>query len=287
MDIGTKIEICKMDSTSMLNPDAPLFTALYNNPPKWWTVIVEDPEIYIEIRKGNIIHVYYYGARIAEIDYKDQSFSAKCHNKYIYGDKASNDGYGSCIHLLENKVETLKKNALKFYVKDDEGEGTSEKRIQGRLRIDNVHRYIDSEFAHPYEVGTDNKLIRFDLVAVDGNILKIEELKRVGDPRLRTSDMMNNPPEVLSQMNRYTEFMSVNKDAICAYYQTLLEIKSLLGLPMPNGYDRKKTLLLDLNPTLLIKNLYTYSKMSKDRNMRIKDIRDILEKNKIQYYILP
>lgn len=272
----------------MLNPDAPLFTALYNNPPKWWTVIVDDPEIYIEIRKGNIIHVYYYGARIAEIDYKDQSFSARCNKKYIDGEKAPNDNKEeSCIHLLEKKLGILKENALKFYVKDDEEEDTSEKRIQGRLRIDNVHRYIDSEFAHPYEVGTDNKFIRFDLVAVEGNILKIEELKRVGDPRLRTSDMMNNPPEVLRQMDRYSKFMSVNKDAICVYYQTLLRIKSMLGLPMPNGYDTKKPLILDLNPTLLIKNLYKYSKMTKDRNKRIKDIRDILEKNKIQYYILP
>lgn len=282
-------EIAKMDSSTLLNPDAPLFLALQNDPPKWWQMLTEDPEIYIEIRKDNVIHVYYYGARIAEIDYKSHSFSAKCHTKYIYGDDASGDEYESCIHLLENTrgLKKLKKNALKFYVKDVEDEDTSEKRIQGRIRIDNVFRYVDSEFAHVFTRGESNNLIRFDLVAVEGNELKIEELKKIGDSRMRTSDMVLNPPEFLSQMKRYTAFMEVNKDELCTYYQKLLKIKSKLGLPIPLDYDVKKPLVLDLTPVLLIKNLYKYAKMGKDRYERIKDIRRFLEENRIKYYFLP
>ena len=276
-----------MDPNTMLDPDAPLFKALHNNPPKWWSSLVADPEIYIEIRKGNIIHVYYYGARIAEIDYKSGVYTALCHKKYITGESDTKDGYDSCIHLLEKNVSTLKKNARLFYLKDAEGEDTSEKRIQGRLRLDNDYRYIDSEFAHHYQQNEKNSTIRFDLVAIDDNVIRIEELKRVGDNRLRTSDMVNNPPEVLEQMKRYSNFMSVNKDALCSYYQTLIKIKSQLGLPTPMKYDRNKPLTLDLTPLLLIKNLYQYSKMGKDRFMRIKDIRQILEENKITYFILP
>lgn len=280
-------EISKMDPTTMLDPDAPLFNALrvdLPNLPKWWSTLVSDPEIYIEIRKGNIIHVYYYGARIAEIDYKNQSFSAKCHKKYIDGDNAADNEYASCILLLENNIDQLKTNALKFYVKDTEGKDTSENRIKGRLRIDNLHRYIDSEFEHSYDC---NNLIRFDLVAIEGNKLKVEELKRIGDSRLRTSNTEKKRPEVLYQMEKYSKFMNVNQVALCVYYQTLLKIKAKLGLPMPIGYDSEKALTLDLTPVLLIKNLYDYSKMCKKRFKRIKDIRDILETNKIKYYFLP
>ncbi|MBD5266542.1 MAG: hypothetical protein HDS44_06235, partial [Bacteroides sp.] len=162
--------------------------------------------------------------------------------------------------------------ALKFYVQESEGEDTSEKRIQGRLRIDNPHRYIDSEFEY--------REIRLDLVAVDGNELKVEELKRGGDSRLRTS-------EIEKQMRQYVQFMATNQDALCVYYQALLKIKAMLGLPMPIGYDTDKPLTLDLTPLLLIKNLYNYSKMGMKRYKRLKDIRDILEKNEIKYYILP
>lgn len=276
-----------MDPTSMLDQNAPIFKALLTDPPKWWLNLLVDPEIYIEIRKGNKIHAYYYGGRIAEIEYENGSIIARCHKKYIIGNQSAGDEYASCIHLLENDLKRLKKNAITFYVKDTEGEDTSEKRIQGRLRIDNPHRYIDSEFAHAYVKGERNNLIRFDLVAVDGNELKVEELKRIGDDRLRTSEMEINPPEVLSQMERYTKFMAVNHDALCIYYQTLLKIKAKLGLPMPIGYNNKKPLTLNMTPVLLIKNLYEYSKMGMKRYERMKDIRDILEKNEIKYYFLP
>lgn len=279
-------EICKMDPTSLLNPDAPLFTVLCNNPPEWWRRLVEDSELYIEIRKGNKIHVYFYGARIAEIEYKSASVTAICHNKYIFGRKDVNDEYSSCIHLLEKNLKKLKDNAIQYYVKDTEGEDTSEKRIQGRLRIDNDYRYIDTEFEHSYSQYGRND-IRFDLVAVDNNVLKIEELKRIGDSRLRTSDMENNPPEVLAQMKRYSDFIAENREELCSYYQTLLKIKAEMGLPMPISYDMDKPLVLDPTPVLLIKNLYQYSKMCEKRYERIRDIRATLEKNKIKYYILP
>ena len=278
-----------MDATAMLNPKAPLFEALEKTPPKWWHTLKTDPEIYIELRKENIIHVYYYGARIAEIDYKGNSFSAKCHPKYIHGENAKSDVYISCIHMIENKqgLKFLKKNALNFYVNDLEEEDTSEKRIQGRIRIDNAFRYIDSEFAHSYSKEEKNNLIRFDLVALEGNKLIIEELKRIGDSRMRTANMEINPPEILNQMHRYATFMLVNEDELCSYYQKLLKIKAKLGLPIPKSYEKGKPLTLDITPVLLIKKIYKYSKMGKDRYERINDIRSFLEKNNIKYYFLP
>ncbi|MDE6645117.1 MAG: hypothetical protein K2J97_03420 [Muribaculaceae bacterium] len=289
MDKIIATEICKMNPSKMLDSDAALFKALHCNPPGWWKKLVNDPEIYIEIRKRNIIHAYYYGARIAEIDFIGQNFTAKCHKKYIYGTNCSVDGdkYESCIHLLEKELNRLKRNAKILYLKDVEGEEASEKRIQGRMRIDNDDRYVDTEFEHQYKVGDNNSFIRLDLIAVDGNELKIEELKRIGDNRLRTSDMINNPPEIIDQMERYIRFMSVNEAALCEYYKTLINIKTQLRLPVPAGYDPNMPLVLDPIPLLLIKNIYRYSKMSNARYERIKDIRNILEENNIKYYILP
>lgn len=285
--------IVRMDSTLKLNPEAPLFKMLRDHPPKWWIDLVNDPEVYIEIRKGNKIHAYYYGARIAEITFNGVDISASCNSKYIHGENAPQNRYESCIHMLGGQRELLKSNALKYYVNKNKkigenAEDTSEKRIQGRLRIDNVSRYVDSEFEYEYaQKGNPHTMIRFDLVAVDGNVIKIEELKRIGDSRLRTSDMESNPPEVLEQMERYQKFMSVNKEAICAYYQTLIGIKEQLGLPIPVDYDKDEPLMLDLTPLLLIKNLYRYSKMNAARFDRIRDIRKILEDKKIKYNILP
>lgn len=36
-----------------LNPNEPLFENLENNPPDWWKTLVNDKDIYIEIRKEN------------------------------------------------------------------------------------------------------------------------------------------------------------------------------------------------------------------------------------------
>lgn len=37
--------------------------------PSWWKPLTKDHELYIEIRKKNVIDVYYYGGRMAEISY--------------------------------------------------------------------------------------------------------------------------------------------------------------------------------------------------------------------------
>ncbi|MBD5265847.1 MAG: hypothetical protein HDS44_02645, partial [Bacteroides sp.] len=123
-------KICRMDPAAMLDPNAPLFKALANNSPEWWSKLKEDPELYIEIRKGNRIHLYYYGARIAEIEYSKGDYSAKCNEKYIKGDQGNGNIYTSCINHLRNdkKLRELKKNALKFYVQESEGEKKKEKR---------------------------------------------------------------------------------------------------------------------------------------------------------------
>lgn len=255
-----------------------------------WSNLTSAPNIYIEIRKNNVVDAYYYGARIAELSYNDQSeiIEAKCHSRYLYGDKASDDSYVSYIKYLESpsKLNTLKRNALKYYVGEKEDEVTREKRIQGRLRIDNDHIYIDSEFEHQLIPNTKNT-IRFDLVAIKDNVIRIIELKRLCDARMLTADVSTNRPEILDQMANYERFIAANESELVQYYTLLAAIRKSLGLSVPVGYDPAKELTINRKPLLLIKNLYSYNKMNGKRYNRIAQIKSLLCDNNIDFELLP
>lgn len=67
-----------------LNPKNALFENLATNPPVWWETLVNDEDIYIEIRKDNYIDVYYNGGNIIkELRYKDGAYTGKIHYKYF------------------------------------------------------------------------------------------------------------------------------------------------------------------------------------------------------------
>ena len=53
--------------------------------PSWWKPLTKDHELYIEIRKKNVIDVYYYGGRMAELSYDrfSKKVVAKAHPKYL------------------------------------------------------------------------------------------------------------------------------------------------------------------------------------------------------------
>lgn len=256
----------------------------------FWERLKQDPDIYMEIRKNNVVDAYYYGAKIAEITYNESSgkIDAKCHRLYIGETSTPGNQYVSCVKHLQtsSKLNVLKKNALTYYVKTPEGEDTSEKRIQGRLRLDNDHIYIDSEFEHQLEHGTKNT-IRFDLVSIKNNELRIVELKRLCDNRLLTSDIINHPPEILTQISNYEDFIATNSFALIQYYEVMATIRRQLGLSVPTGFNERKPLTINPKPLLIIKNLYQYNKMNKQRHHRISQIKSLLSDNNIEFEILP
>ena len=70
---------------NILNLENLLFTQLAKNPPKWWSSLVHDPDLYIEIRKYNIVEVYYQGGTLAKLVYDKDTEQIKptAHPKYI------------------------------------------------------------------------------------------------------------------------------------------------------------------------------------------------------------
>lgn len=115
-----------------LNTESKIFDLLAIDPPRWWTRILDDNELYIEIRKGNYINVYYYGGCLVKITYNiaTNALQTSTHQKYmgedptsIKKDKRRNNvfGYKECTKELENLdyLQSLKKNIKEIYLKDN------------------------------------------------------------------------------------------------------------------------------------------------------------------------
>lgn len=70
----------------------------------WWDSLKNDPDIYIEARKGNILDAYYYGARIAEIKYN---------SKTEYGE-ISSETTAQRIYIFPYKTSTTNEDTPSF-----------------------------------------------------------------------------------------------------------------------------------------------------------------------------
>ena len=119
-----------------------------NQAPSWWKLLTKDHELYFEIRKKNVIDVYYYGGRMAEISYDrfSNGVVTKAHPKYLGYTDVKDDNYyrrsvgkggkeqftpiyQDCQNWLESRVEELKKNIRNIYFRSESGENTKEKFI--------------------------------------------------------------------------------------------------------------------------------------------------------------
>ena len=258
-----------------------------SNAPIWWKKVKKDKELYIEIRKKNIIDIYYRGGRMAELKWNQGKIEVKAHPKYLnltdvddaryYTKKIDENGklkitpkYQNCEEWLISNIKGMKANIRTHYSGDKKGETTSEKFIQGDLIINGRDRYLDSEFAHRlYDGG--RKSVRIDLVKIEGDHFVFEELKRIKDERLLKKS------EILTQIDNYRAFLSENKDELTVYYRTLYKIKKKLGLPVPLVDDIDKV-TVDVEPQLSI--ALNYDKNTKARDERVKKIKDLLLKER-------
>ena len=281
---------------SQLKENHQLFKILSGeNAPKWWEIVKNHKDIYIDIRKENYINIYYCGASIAKIEMKrgQKQPSAKIHPKYLghndqmdsryykerYDKKRNkivyDPIYQDCTYELENNLDRLIQQAYDIYVNRNDKEGKnpeniSEKKIQGRIIINSKPLYIDSEFAHRYEEGS-KKTIRIDLVRIQDNKIQFVELKRIQDSRMWHNEK---DPEIITQIDEYKKFLSENENDILKYYKTLLSIKSNLKLPLPIPKAMIDDIGIDTTPVLLIAD----NSKQIDRKKRIEDI---LNKNDV------
>ena len=259
--------VAKM-ADNLLNPNAPLFKILRDNPPAWWEMLKNDPELYIDVRKDNMVMAYYQGGRVACLTYKrGYGISAKTHPKYV---GVNSDKEQEIAHVLDAQLlMTIKGNIRANYSQKSDND-IQEKLIQGECVIAHRDLYLDSEFAHRRYAG-QNHTVRIDLVKILGDEIIFEELKKINDNRLRTT---KGRPEIIDQMNAYREFILENQKVLEDYYKTLLQIKISLGLPIP-PVSEIENLHVRLEPELTIFN--TYSRITNDRIKRIQAIEHELQ----------
>ena len=143
-----------------------------------------------EIRKYNRIHIYYEGGRIAELKLDGEKIRATCHPKYLGKPSiGKHPKYLDCTNQLDKDPSYILRRIEKEYSqkKKSNPEDISETKIKGDLITNGKTIYIDSEFAHSFIYNDVRITIRFDLVEISNNILRIVELKRINDNRLRSS----------------------------------------------------------------------------------------------------
>jgi len=277
----------RKNNFSLLNTKAKLFQELITQKPKWWNILINDNELYIDIRKDNSINVYHFGSSIARIQFKNV-FTAKIHQKYL-GDfiprgktKKGNDKFEydqiDLSLFTKEKVEEIKKRIKNTYLRRIDNERPAEKWIQGKLIIENSN-FIDSEFQ--FNKNAEIGRLRIDLVELKSNKLSFIELKGITDSRLRNDTKRNSHiPEIIEQMKKYQMFIKSYETNLKEYYKNLLEIKQKLELITIPDTDFS----INLKPKLIIVD--TYKKMTIKREERISDIKKLLKTYNIDYQIL-
>ena len=261
-----------------LNINAPLFTELAQLP-EWWKRILNDKTLYVNIRKGNRINVYYHGASVMELSInRDKNIQGKIHSKYILFQETQTDknGYRKDISP-ETIVENLPsiKNAIIANQATSNPEGLSEKAIQGIMYVEG--KYIDTEFEY---VHLNRLITRIDLTTInDDGIIQFVELKRISDPRLLKKDMSLKNEEIRKQIDNYNSFIKGHKDEIIQYYKQLQQILKKVGVNNP---------LCNIAITGIKPSVYLYFAGYADgksnhpkRRKRIDNIKQILEEKGI------
>lgn len=251
----------KKGSFDALNKDALLWDLLAKeSAPAWWQNILDDSELYVEVRKDNYVNVYYYGASVALIKYEKGDIEAYTHYKYLGKEKLGNKIYLNCTELIKTKegVDSIKHAIKDAYL-------SKEMKVQGMLKLHHNTKYIDSEFAYKKEDGGKNKTTRIDLIELRGNTLHFVELKLIDDARLRTSV---GKPEIRQQMENYSIFIKGYEKDLKQYYSNLLAIKEKIGV----WQGKTQVEEVCTTPHLLVVN--TYSKpLSKGKQERMNYIK--------------
>ena len=258
-----------------LNPDSPLFVELNKaGKYKWWEMMKNHSDLYIEIRKDNNINVYYQGGSVVRLHYcsKHKKIQAFTHPKYL-GQKGKN--YVECADILDDKFDSILENIRTHYSqkKGTSKEKWSEKYIQGNIIVKSKRDYIDSEFAYV----EDESDIRIDLVKCINGEIQFVELKRLDDGRMLKST--DEAPEVVEQVRSYAKFIEKHQNDIIEYYQKLWNIKKTLDLQVTDTCPSS----LSKEPLLLIFD--RWEKTTKGREVHTMRMEEILKRESINYII--
>ncbi len=224
-----------------LDPQNALFENIKRgNTPEWWDNVIKDPEVYIELRKGYRMDVYYNGGAIfCDVRFVNGEYTWKTHAKYLIKTEYIGPQENiSQIRIGESDWLTqIKNNIRKHYPT------SSEKGYQAKL-ITKQHYFIDTEFAY-----NDEDQNRFDLVWLDVNKKKIVvvELKLTDNRELYNGS-------IYKQLDKYVKLIKTHGDELRRYFISIFDCKKVIGVLSDElkGIDNINDFTLESKPLLLV-----------------------------------
>ncbi len=283
----------------VLDPNNPLFEELAKDP-LWWKMIREDKDLYVNIRKYNRINVYYRGASVMSLEHNGEKITAEIHNHYLGVEKPIatllGTKYGNVkslspeelvcrLALIKKRIagnSKFKSNLAETDIPQGEfvnyKDAFSEKAVQAKMYL--TGEYIDTEFAVRLDDGTD---IRIDLISLTkDNLIQFEELKLIGDSRLRSGNLEDS--EILVQMGNYATFINDvsqlkngNNLMVVDYYRKVLEIMNKIHVLPLRFRGRKIEGLSDYVHLFIDDSEYYRKPKHPGRVKRLADIKKLLE----------
>lgn len=219
-----------------LDADAYLFRYLSKeNNVEWWQKILNDEELYVNIRKNNRINVYFRGASVMELSWtRENIVRASIHKEYISlrNGLLGSDDYFKTFQPEEivKRIDEIKQNIIN-YKQPNNPEGASEKTIQGLMYVKGG--YIDTEFEFVREM--PNRLItRIDFTTITPEgLIEFVELKRISDNRLLKKDTNLKKEEIRTQIRDYNDFIAKHKEDIANYYKQIQIVMRNIGVCNP------------------------------------------------------
>lgn len=261
-----------------LNINASLFTELALLP-DWWKSILNDKTLYVNVRKGNRINVYYRGASVMELYMtRDKRILSKIHSKYIHFHELQTDknAYRKDIkpEIIAKNLSSVK-NAIIVHQATSNPEGFCEKALQGIMYVEG--KYIDTEFEYVHS----NKLItRIDLTRIqDDGKIEFVELKRISDSRLLKKDTTLKKEEIRKQIREYNSFIANHTEEIIEYYSQLQQILRKIGVKN----SQCDICITDIKPSVFL-YFAGYADGKSDhpkRRNRVNSIKQILQEEEI------
>ena len=232
-----------------------------NSPPRYWSSIINDPELHPEIR-GKTVSVYYRGATlIRNLSLSDEALTGDIHFKYVPVSTSNGSEYlifsGNAQGLqFENNLEPQNLgdcgqdvlNEYKRKVRSVVQHGESQ--IIHHIASHPANVIIDQEI--PLQTTGSPTSEKLDLCHYDTQHQSAVFVKviMIHDSRLKAD--ADQVPEIIQQLKRFREQIEKHHQTIIDTYQKIVAIKRQIGLSErveaipPSGPSRlmKKVLLV-------------------------------------------
>ena len=253
---------------SRLNIDAKIFEALELNP-QWWTLLKEDEDLHIDVRKDKSVYVYYKNNAIIQINFTSD-FKASIHKKYVDGRFFNKSPYTDLdlASLTPTKLTEIKAR-IDAMASETKEATVSEKQLINDLFLENPI-YIDADYQ--YSKDPEMGKMKLNLIELTEDTLSIVEVKNITNEAL---DNTTEASEILVRMSKLSAFIRKYDEEITMHYNNLIAIKQRIGLLSQEEID----FTLNMKPKLLIIN--TYARNTKVRKERTEAIKTFLTENNI------